>query len=90
MVWKIEYTPQAEKILSGLDRSVAVRIVGYLDKRVVSTGDPRRLGKALLGPLGEFWRYRVGDYRILAKIEDEKLLILVVRIGHHSKIYGTR
>lgn len=86
MAWQISFTPQAQKDLAKLDPQEARRIGVFLRERVVS--DPRAHGGQLKGQLREFWRWRVGAYRILAKIEDEQLLVLVVEIGHRSKIYG--
>lgn len=85
MTWQISFTPGAEKELKKLGKQESQRITRYLKERV--TQDPRALGTVLKGQLREFWRYRVGDYRVLVKIQDEKLLILVVHIGHRSKIY---
>jgi mRNA interferase RelE/StbE len=70
-----------------LDKAAARRIVDYMDQRIASLEDARSLGKALRGPLGEFWRYRVGDYRIVCDLQDEKLRVLVVRIGNRKDVY---
>jgi mRNA interferase RelE/StbE len=70
-----------------LDKQTAQRILDYMDERIAPLEDPRSTGKALTGPLGEFWRYRVGDYRIICDIQDGALLVLVVRIGKRSDIY---
>ena len=86
MAWKIEYTDRAEKALSKLDKTTERRVVRFLFEKAANS--PRRYGKALAGPLGGFWSYRVGDYRVLAKIEDEELIILVVRVEHRSSVYG--
>ncbi|WP_027186523.1 type II toxin-antitoxin system RelE family toxin [Desulfovibrio inopinatus] len=85
MAWEIKFTPKAEKALSKIDKKTANRIIKFLLER--TTTEPRNLGKCLSGPLGDFWRYRVGDYRILAKIEDDQLIILVVEVGHRSEVY---
>ncbi len=85
MAWQIKLTPAAEKQLGKLDVQVAQRILKYLKDRVAQ--DPRASGNSLQGHLREFWRYRVGDYRVLAKIQDDHLLILVVQVGHRSKVY---
>lgn len=86
MSWRIEFTPAAEKELAGLDRAVAWDIQRFLRERVAS--DPRSFGKNLKGQLREFWRWRVGAYRILARIEDDKLLVLVVKLAHRRQVYG--
>lgn len=85
MAWKIEFTPGAEKDLAKLDRTEAGRIVRFLRERVAP--DPMASGKPLKGQLREFWRYRIGDYRVLARIRNDRLLVLVVRIGHRKNVY---
>lgn len=86
MAWKIELTPLAEKHLGKLDPPVARRIVSFLKDRLAVLEDPRSLGEALKGStLGELWKYRVGDYRIISSIEDDRLLIYVVRIGNRRE-----
>ena len=87
MAWRIELTASAEKSLSKLDRTAAKRITTFLRERVASADDPRSSGKALAGQLVGLWRYRVSDYRVICQIEDGKLLILVVTIGHRGDIY---
>jgi len=88
LVWRIEFHPQAEKELSKLDREVARKIVRFLRERVASVQDPRSLGEALKGPeLGRFWKYRVGDYRLICHIQDQRVTILVVTIGHRRDVY---
>ncbi|MGD9215425.1 MAG: type II toxin-antitoxin system RelE/ParE family toxin [Desulfobacteraceae bacterium] len=87
MAWQIEFTPAAEKQLSKIDRQSAKRIINFLNKRIAPAEDPRTAGKALRGVLREFWRYRVGNYRIICMVEDSRLLILVVQIAHRSNIY---
>lgn len=87
MAWRIELTASAEKSLSKLDRTAAKRITTFLRERVASADHPRSSGKALAGQLAGLWRYRVGDYRVICQIEDGKLLILVVTIGHRGDIY---
>lgn len=88
MAWRIEFDDAAKKDLSNLDRQIAHRITTFLRERVVPLDDPRSMGEALKGSrLGEFWKYRVGDYRIIANIEDGALRILVVKIGHRRAVY---
>jgi mRNA interferase RelE/StbE len=89
MTWKIEIVPSVIKELDKLDQQVAKRILKFLHKRIASLKDPRSIGNPLKGSrFGEFWRYRVGDYRIITKIEDNILLIIVLRIGHRKQIYN--
>lgn len=87
MSWTIEFDTRVEKDLRALDKQAASRILKYLAERVAPADDPRRLGKALSGELGEYWRYRVGPYRVLATIEDDALRILVVRVAHRNSVY---
>lgn len=88
MAWKIEIDDDAKKDLAKLDKQVAKRITTFLFERVATLDNPRSIGEALKGSrLGEFWKYRVGDYRIISSIEDGALKILVVRIGNRRDIY---
>ncbi|MGA1987896.1 MAG: type II toxin-antitoxin system RelE/ParE family toxin [Candidatus Sulfotelmatobacter sp.] len=87
MAWEIEYTDTARRQLRKLDKPSARRILDYMDQRVAPLADVRSLGKALRGPLGEFWRYRVGEYRIVCEVLDKQLRILVVRVGARKDIY---
>lgn len=87
MAWTIDYTETAKKQLRKLDKQEARRILDYMDERIVESGDPRGTGKPLRGPLGDFWRYRVGDYRIICDIQDGRLRVLVVQIGNRRDIY---
>jgi mRNA interferase RelE/StbE len=88
LAWRIEFDASARKEIERLDRPVAARIIRFLRERVSLADDPRSLGQALKGErFGEFWKYRVGDYRVIARIEDQKLLILVIRIRHRSDVY---
>ena len=87
MAWKINYTDSALKELRKLDRQQARRIIEFMDGRVAVSDDPRAHGKALTGPLGALWRYRVGDYRVICDIQDSVLCVLVVKIGNRKDIY---
>ncbi len=87
MVWTIEYAASARKQLRKLDKEAALRILDYMDTRVAVSPDPRKLGKALSGPLGDLWRYRIGSYRVICDIRDDSLLILVVKLGKRSNVY---
>ena len=87
MAWTIKYTDTAFAQLRKFDKQTARRIVDFMDERVAVLEDPRARSKALVGPLGGFWRYRVGDYRIICDIHDDELLILVVKIGNRRDVY---
>ena len=87
MVWTIDYTDTAKSQLRKLDKQSAKRILDYMDERVSSRDDPRMAGKALTGPLGGLWRYRVGDFRVICEIQDGALRILVVQLGNRSDVY---
>ena len=87
MAWQIEFTPEAEKQLSKIDRQIAKRIVRFLRERIATAENPRSIGKVLKGVLREFWRYRVGDYRIVSRFEDCRMLILVIRVAHRREVY---
>ncbi len=87
MAWTIELTDAAFRQLEQLDRSVAQRIRRFLHERLARMENPRGIGQALHGQLEEYWKYRVGDYRLIVEIVDDRLVILVVRIGHRREIY---
>ena len=88
MAWKVELSSGADRELNKLDAQHARRILKFLHDRVATLDDPRSIGQALHGSrLGEFWKYRVGDYRLICKIEDDRLLVLVLRVGHRKEIY---
>jgi len=76
LIFEIVYTKDARKSLKKMDPMMSGAIVSWIDKNLIGTDDPRRTGKALTGKLAGVWRYRVGDFRIFAKIEDDKLIIL--------------
>ena len=88
MVWRIELAAAAAKQLAKLDKGEAKRITTFLRQRLAVLDDPRTTGKALTGPhLGAYWRYRVGDYRIICDIQDEVLCVLVIEIGNRREVY---
>ena len=83
MAWNVELLPLAERELGKLDPTIAKRVLRFINERLSKLKDPRSIGQALHGPrFGELWKYRVGDYRLICKIEDARLLVLVLRIGH--------
>ncbi|MCU1341197.1 MAG: type toxin-antitoxin system RelE/ParE family toxin [Candidatus Acidoferrum typicum] len=88
MAWTIEFSIAADRELTKLDSQHASRILKFVRDRLAKLDDPRSIGRALQGSrLGEFWKYRVGDYRLICKIEDDRLIILVVQVGHRKDIY---
>jgi len=86
LAWRIEFTGSARKQLKKLDKDEARLVLSFLRERVAPLEDPRQLGKPLKGQSAELWRYRAGDYRIVCDIQDEKVLVLVVRVGHRKDI----
>lgn len=87
MGWRIEFHPDAADELRRLDRATAARIVRTLETRITALDDPRTLGAPLRGEHAGYWRYRIGDYRVIARIEDQRITILVVRVGHRREVY---
>lgn len=87
MAWQIDLTETASRQLAKIDKQTAKRITRFLRERIAPLDDPRSTGKALTGPLGGFWRYRVGDYRIICDIQDGALCVLVVEIGNRREVY---
>lgn len=87
MAWTIDYAETAKTQLRKLDRQMARRIVDFMDTRIAVLDNPRSTGKALTGPLGGFWRYRVGNCRVICDIQDGELRVLVVQVGIRSEIY---
>jgi mRNA interferase RelE/StbE len=87
MAWKVEVSPIAHKQLEKLDKPIARRIFKFLYERVEKLDDPRQIGERLQGTLSEFWRYRVGDYRIICSLEHDRLVVLVLRVGHRREVY---
>ena len=87
MVWTIEYDRRVLKDMKKLDRNVQLQILDYFADRIAPAADPRQFGKALKSTFSGLWRYRAGHYRAICHIEDENLVILVVRVAHRSKVY---
>ena len=88
MVWQIELDDVSKKQLAKLDKPVAKRIIEFLRLRLAQLENPRNLGAALQGAeLGNYWKYRIGDYRVIAKINDDKLIILVLKMGNRKEVY---
>lgn len=88
MVWQIEVSTSAEKQLAKMDRPVALRIRSFLRDRLANLEDPRSIVDALKGSeLGEFWKYRIGDWRLICEIKDKRILITVLSLGNRREIY---
>ncbi|MGI8647053.1 MAG: type II toxin-antitoxin system mRNA interferase toxin, RelE/StbE family [Acidimicrobiales bacterium] len=91
MAWKVELDEVVQRGLRKLDPQIARRILAYLYERIAPLANPRELGEALQGSqFGHLWRYRTGDWRIVAEIRDHVLCILVVRVDHRNKVYRNR
>jgi mRNA interferase RelE/StbE len=88
LAWKIKFEERARKELKRLDIEAGRRILRYLEKRVALSAHPRQMGHALKGNKVGLWRYRVGDYRLVCRIEDETLTVLVVAVGHRATVYN--
>ena len=88
--WTIELERRALKDLDKLGAAEARRVLAFLHGRLASIDDPRSLGEALRGSLSGLWKYRVGHYRIIADIQDRRIVIVVVRIGHRGAVYRGR
>lgn len=84
--WAVEFSPRAAKEIRKLDRTVQKRILSYL-REISTLSTPQARGKALTGNWAGFWSWRVGDYRLIAAIEDDRVVILIVSIGHRSTVY---
>jgi len=88
LAWAVEFDPDAIKDLKRLDHQVQVRIVAFLKQRVALLDDPRSIGEALAGArLGQYWKYRVGDWRIICDIQDRKIVVRVLRVGNRREVY---
>ena len=88
MAWRIVYLPAAEQDLAELDTAIRKRILKFIDQRIASLDNPRMLGEPLRGrALGNYWKYRVGDYRIICDIQDKEVRVVVVKIGNRREVY---
>jgi len=85
--WKIEYDLRVLKDMRKLDKNVQRQILDYFDECIAPSLNPRRFGKPLKSIFSGLWRYRIGDYRAICRLEDKKLIVLVVRVGHRSRVY---
>ncbi|MBI2768331.1 MAG: type II toxin-antitoxin system RelE/ParE family toxin [Burkholderiales bacterium] len=88
MAWAVEFDPDAVKDLKRLDKQVQKRIVEFLRERLAPMKNPRELGEALAGSkLGNYWKYRVGDWRIICDIQDKRIVVRVLRVGNRREVY---
>lgn len=87
MKYQIIFNKKADKQLRKIDIIQQRMIVNWIERNLENTDDPKKLGKALKGNLKNYWRYRVGDYRIIAEINDDEIKILIINIGHRKDIY---
>ena len=90
MAWRVEFESQAENELGRLDPQYTKRILKYLFERIATDEDPRRFGDPLRSNLAGLWKYRIGNYRVICEIQEEVLLVLVVRVGHRREVYRKR
>ncbi|MGH8750191.1 MAG: type II toxin-antitoxin system RelE family toxin [Burkholderiales bacterium] len=87
MAWRVEFVRKAKRELDKLDRPTKERIVRFLRERIATDENPRRTGEALSGEKAIFWKYRVGDYRLICDIQDKQIIVLVIAIGHRREVY---
>ena len=88
MAWTIEYAKSVQKSAKKLDPVILMRIKQFVEERLATHENPHELGVALKGQaLGGYWRYKVGDYRVICDIQDERLVVLVIEIGHRREVY---
>ena len=87
MKYSVEYTPRAVKELKKLDKQTRALIFGWIEKNLVDCENPRQHGKGLAANRSGQWRYRIGDYRLIAEIHDDKVVILVLTVGHRREVY---
>ena len=87
LTWQVEWDDRARRELRRLDGSIQRQILRYLRERIATNNPPRRFGKALTGDRVGLWRYRVGDYRLVCRIEDDRLVVLVLAVGHRREVY---
>ena len=86
MAWTIKVSETAQKQIKSLDKSTQRRLIDFLRLRI-SVSNPRQTGKPLKGQKKDLWRYRMGDYRIICDLQDKQITVLILAIGHRSKIY---
>jgi mRNA interferase RelE/StbE len=85
--WTVEFDDRARRELRKLDAATQQTILRYLSERIAGAEDPRQFGKPLRMNLAGLWRYRIGDYRLICRIEEDRLVVLVVKVGHRRDVY---
>jgi mRNA interferase RelE/StbE len=85
--WRVEFDRNAARELRKLGEPARRTILRYLRERIATADDPRRLGKPLAGEFAGLWRYRIGDYRLIVTFEDDRLIVLVLRVAHRREVY---
>jgi mRNA interferase RelE/StbE len=86
-LWTVEFDDRARRELRKLDTTIQLTILRYLRERIIGASDPRRFGKPLRRNLAGLWRYRVGDYRLICRLEKDRLVVLVLQVGHRREVY---
>ena len=88
MAWRVEFDPDAIKYLKKLVKPIQVRLLDFLRERLARLNNPRELGEALAGSkLGNYWKYRVGDWRIICDLQDQRIVVRVLRGGNRREVY---
>ena len=87
MEYEVVFTEKALKSLKKMDKHISSLIIGWVEKNLQGCANPRQFGKGLIANRSGQWRYRIGDYRLLADIQDEKIIILIINVGHRRDIY---
>ncbi|MBE0502427.1 MAG: type II toxin-antitoxin system RelE/ParE family toxin [Desulfuromonadales bacterium] len=90
MAWRVEVGLYAERQLRKLDQPIQKRLLDWLEDRIEGCKNPRHFGEPLRGEMAGFWRYRIGDYRVICEIQDQQLVVLAVAVGHRREIYLRR
>jgi len=87
MPWRVRFERRAQKDLKHIGATDRVRIARFIRDRIANRSDPREIGEALAGPFAGYWKYRVGDYRLIAAIDDSIVTIMIVRVGNRREVY---
>lgn len=88
--YTVKYDKKFIKQIQKMDKSVALLIKRWIEKNIVNTDNPRLHGKSLAGNLSNYWRYRIGDYRLICEINDNELIIIALSVGHRREIYSKK